>query len=50
MVTFTVASRRKWHYTAAVVELEAQAKDLKKYEEANGLASFEETTYLTVRA
>ena len=49
-VTFTVANRRKWHYTAAVAELESKAKDLKKYEEAKGLATFEGTTYLTVRA
>lgn len=46
---FTRSGKKKWKYSDGVNELEAQLKDKKKDEQADGTATFEESTYLTFR-
>ena len=47
--TFSIATRKNWQYSSEVKDLEAKLKDLQKHEQSKGVATFTETTYLTVR-
>ncbi len=46
---FTVAERAKWKYSPAVDQLAKKLKETKKYEEENGNAVKEITSYLLVK-
>lgn len=47
---FTIQLKKKWKYSTAVINLEADVKDMKKSEEADGTAQFEESRVLFYRA
>lgn len=46
---FTIQLKKKWKYSPAVVNLEADVKEMKKSEEADGTAEFEESRILFYR-
>lgn len=48
--SFFFTIRKKWTYTDAVKVNEEKIKELKKYEEDNSVATFEETKSLNFRA
>ena len=46
---FTISYRKKWTYTADVVQAEEMLKGMKKAEEKTGTATYEETPVLSVK-
>ena len=46
---FSISYRKKWNYTAAVIEAEEMLKGMKKAEEKTGAATYEETPVLSVK-
>lgn len=46
---FSISYRKKWNYTADVIEAEEMLKGMKKAEEKAGAATYEETPVLSVK-
>ena len=46
---FSVSYRKKWNYTANVIEAEEMLKGMKRAEEKSGTATYEESPVLSVK-